>query len=111
MSQNRAGRLAVTLPRRSASLPELPTMAETGVPDYEISGWAALFARAGTARPIVAKMYGEAVRILQMPEMRDKLLAIGAEPVANAPEELAAQMKAQIAKWIGVARAANIKAE
>ena len=56
-------------------------------------------------------MHQQAVRILQMPDIREKLLNLGAEPVANSPEEFAAQMKAQIAKWISVARAANIKAE
>jgi len=112
--QIRAGKLralAVALPRRSASLPEVPTMAEAGVPDFEISGWAGLFAPAGTPRPVVVRLHQQAVRILQMPDIREKLLNLGAEPVANSPEEFAAQMKAQIAKWISVARTANIKAQ
>lgn len=110
----RSGRLrglAVTPGKRTASLPELPTMKEAGMPEFEITGWAGLFAPAGTNKGIVNKLNQQSVKIAQMPDMRERLLAMGAEPVGSTAEELTAVMKVQLEKWKTVARIANIKAE
>lgn len=112
VSQINSGRLrglAVTSRVRSSSLPELPTMIEAGVADFEIVGWFALFAPAGTPPPIVNKLYTESAKIVRMPDLRDKLINLGAAPVGNTPEELREIMKKQMNKWIGVAKSANIK--
>ena len=113
VSQINSGRLrglAVTSRVRSSSLPELPTMIEAGVADFEIVGWFALFAPAGTPKPIVNKLYTESAKIVRMPDLREKLVNLGAAPVGNTPEELREIMKKQMNKWITVAKSANIKA-
>ncbi len=110
----RSGRLrglAVTSGKRTTSLPELPTMKEAGMPDYEITGWGGLFAPAGTPKPIIGKLHQEAVRMLQNQDIRDKFIAMGAEPVGSTPEQFASIIKVQLEKWKSVARIANIKAE
>lgn len=112
VSQINSGRLrglAVTSRVRSSSLPELPTMIEAGVADFEIVGWFALFAPAGTPKPIVNKLYTESAKIVRMPDLREKLVNLGAAPVGNTPEELREIMKKQMNKWITVAKSANIK--
>lgn len=103
--------LAVTSLQRSASLPELPTMIEAGVADFEVMGWTSLFAPAGTPKPIVDKLYQQAARIVHMPDIRKKINALGSDPVGNTPEQLRAIVKAQMEKWITVARTAKIKPE
>ena len=103
--------LAVTSGKRASGLPDIPTMIEAGVADYDITGWAGLFAPAGTPRPIVNKLNQQTVRIVQMPDFRDKLLALGAEPVGGSAEELAMIMKVQSQKWKAVNMTARIKAQ
>lgn len=112
--QIRSGKLrglAVTTRTRSAALPELPTMIEAGVPDFEIVGWFALFAPAGTPKPIVNKVYEESARIVKTPDMQEKLVRLDCTPVGNTPEELRAIMKTQMDQWKTTARIANIKAQ
>lgn len=112
--QIRAGRvrgLAVTAQKRAASLPDLPTMAEAGMPDYEVVLWTSLFAPAGTPADIVAKLQAEVARSVQSPDVRERMAGLGIEPVGNAPEALGAIVKSEIAKWAAVARAAHVKAE
>jgi tripartite-type tricarboxylate transporter receptor subunit TctC len=102
LPQVKAGRLralAVTGPRRVASLPEVPTMAEAGVPGYAFEGWVGIAAPAGTPPPIVARLYAEISRILATPEARDWFGAAGAEPGADPPEAFAAMIRAEHAKW------------
>ncbi len=103
--------LAVTSGKRASALPEVPTMMEAGVADYDITGWAGLFAPAGTPKPIVNKLTQQTVIIVQTPDFREKLLVLGAEPVGGSAEELAAIMKVQIQKFRAVAKSANIKAQ
>jgi tripartite-type tricarboxylate transporter receptor subunit TctC len=91
--------LAITSPQRSELAPELPTMAEAGVPDYEMSGWNGLFAVRGTPLEIVAKLHSEVAKILRTPEVRQELAAIGAEPVGDTPDEFSAFLKADMARW------------
>jgi len=103
--------LAVTSPKRFPALPDIPTMMEAGMPDYAITGWAGVFAPAGTPKPIVAKLNQEVVRIVHTPDFRERLLALGTEPVGGSSEELATIMRVQLARWKAIAAAANIKAQ
>ena len=114
VAQVRSGRLralAVTSPRRSPALPEVPTMTEAGLPDSDVVLWSSLFAPAGTPPAIVNRLAAEVARIVQLPDVKEKMLALGTDPVGNTPAELAAIMRADIARWGGVIRAAGIKPE
>jgi tripartite-type tricarboxylate transporter receptor subunit TctC len=110
----KAGRLralAVTSAKRSEALPDVPTIAEAGVPGYESVQWYGVLAPAGTAREIVTRLHAEIVRALAQPDVRERLAADGAEPVGSTPEQFAAFIKSEIDKWARVARAAGIHAE
>ena len=110
----RSGKLkaiALTSARRSPAAPEIPTFAESGVPGYEHEPWNGMFAPAGMAKPVLAKINGEVVRSLHSPEMKKIFEQEGADVVASKPEEFAAVLKAEIAKWTKVAKAAGIKPE
>jgi tripartite-type tricarboxylate transporter receptor subunit TctC len=110
----KAGRLralAVTSGKRSDALPDVPTLAEAGVPGYDSTQWYGVLAPAGTPRPIVTRLHGEIVRALRAPDVRERLAADGAEPVGSSPEEFAAFIRAEIAKWAKVAKAAGIQPE
>jgi tripartite-type tricarboxylate transporter receptor subunit TctC len=91
--------LAIASKRRSAQLPEVPTMVEAGVPGFEATTWFAVFATGGTPAPIVNRLNAEIVKSLNTPDMRERLTGLGCEVVGNKPEELAAFLKAEIAKW------------
>jgi len=103
--------LAVTSVRRSAAMPELPTMAEAGVKGYVSSTWYGLLAPRGTPRAIVLRLNNEVVALLKRSDVRERLLADGAEPVGNTPEEFGAFIKAEIERWAKVIRAAGIRAD
>jgi len=110
----KAGRLralAVTTAKRSRGAPELPTMQEAGVAGYEVAGWYGVLAPAGTPQTIIAKLNGEIVRILQLPDVKERLSADGSEPVGNTPAEFGAHIKQEIAKWAKVVKEAGIRAE
>ena len=114
MTHVRAGKLrglAVTSAQRSASAPEIPTFAESGVPGYEHEPWNGMFAPAGIPRPVLAKVSAEAARILRTPEVKKVFDRDGADIVGSTPEQFSAVVKAEIAKWTKVAKAAGIKAE
>ena len=109
----KSGRLrayAVTGAKRSAALPELPTMQEAGVKGYESSAWYGVLAPAGTPADIVNKLNAEIVGILKQPETNERLSQEGAEPVGNTPAQFGAHIKSEIEKWRKVIRAAGIKA-
>lgn len=91
--------LAVTSASRSSLAPELPTMAESGLPGFELSTWFAFFAPAGTPRTIVDKIAGDMRRVLTQPDMQQRLAAIGVDVKAGSPDELAAFQRAELAKW------------
>ena len=91
--------LAVTSASRSSLAPELPTMAESGLPGFELSTWFAFFAPAGTPRTIVDKIAGDMRRVLTQPDMQQRLAAIGVDVKASSPDELAAFQRAKLAKW------------
>jgi tripartite-type tricarboxylate transporter receptor subunit TctC len=110
----RSGKLrgiAITTLRRSSVAPELPTIAESGFPGYESGTWYGLMAPARTPRDIVTRLSGAVVKAVQMGDVREKLLAQGAEPIIMTPEEMGAFVRAEIAKWGKVAKAAGIKGD
>ena len=103
--------LGVTSAKRVSSLPDVPTIAEGGVPGYDVVGWYGIVAPANTPREIVNKLQGEIASILKSAEVRDKLAADGAEPVGSTPEQFAAFIQSEIDKWGKVVKAAGIKVE
>ena len=103
--------LAIAGPKRSRSVPEVPTMAEAGYPGVEGDTWVGVFAPAGTDKQVVALLNREIVAILSQSTMREHLLDLGYEPVGNRPDEFAAQISSEIAKWAKVIRSAGIKAQ
>ncbi len=103
--------LAITSARRSALAPELPTVAELGFPGFEVVGWFGWLAPAKTPPQIVDRLNGEIVRILGQPEMRERLLGLGADPVGNTAQAFAVFIRSEHDKWAQVIRQANIRAE
>jgi tripartite-type tricarboxylate transporter receptor subunit TctC len=103
--------LAVTSAKRSEVLPELPTLAESGVPGYESVAYFAIFAPAGTPPEIVKRLNADLVKIVHAPQVKAKLLELGADPVGSTPEALAATVRAERAKWARVIKEANVKTE
>jgi len=113
-AQIRAGRLrvlAVTSAARTPLVPDAPTVAESGVPGYDIAVWAGLFAPAGTPEPVVSRLYREALRAMDSQDTKEKLRNIGMDPGGLSPDQLAAMIKAEIAKYVAIVKAANIKAD
>jgi tripartite-type tricarboxylate transporter receptor subunit TctC len=114
LPQIRAGRLralAVTSRARAPALPEVPTMIEAGMRDYEVVLWTSLFAPAGTPKPVLDAIHAQAVKTLQQAEVRERMAGLGIEPVGNTPAELGAILKADLEKWTAVAKSAGVKAE
>jgi tripartite-type tricarboxylate transporter receptor subunit TctC len=103
--------LAVTSTKHSSVLPELPTIAEAGVPGYEHSSWVGMLAPAKTPRPVIEKLHGEIVKIVHSPEAKKLFLRDGLEPVGNSPAEFAAIIKAEMAKWQKLVKSAGIPVE
>jgi tripartite-type tricarboxylate transporter receptor subunit TctC len=101
--------LAVSSPRRSASVPDLPTMIEAGFAGFDSTAWFALMTPAGTPQPIIEKLHHETVRILALPEVRKRFDALGMEPVGNTPAEFAAEIARETPQWAKVIRDAGIK--
>ena len=96
--------LAVTTAKRSPIAPDVPTLAESGLAGYEIGSWQGVFAPAGVPAEIVKRFNAEIVRIINAPDVRQKLVDMGAEPAPNTSEEFAAMVKAEVAKWADVVR-------
>ncbi|MET0733251.1 MAG: tripartite tricarboxylate transporter substrate binding protein, partial [Casimicrobiaceae bacterium] len=94
--------IAVTTAKRSSIAPDVPTLAESGLPGYEVGSWQGVFAPAGTPPEIVKRLNAEMVKIVNMPDVKEKLTALGAEPVGNTPEEFSAMVKAEVVKWADV---------
>src|SRR3954465_4193781 len=103
--------LAVTSVKRSALLPEVPTLAESGLPEYQAGSWYGVMAPAGTPRPIIERLHETIVRALRQPDVVQRLAAEGAEAIGSTPEEFAAHLKADLARVAEVVRAAGIKME
>jgi tripartite-type tricarboxylate transporter receptor subunit TctC len=110
--QARAGKLraiATTGKNRTPAAPDIPTVAESGVPGYEVATFYGVSAPAKTPRPIIDKLHTEIVRVLNSPDIRERLQGLGAEPVGNTPEQYTAFMQDEINKWAKVIKAAGIK--
>ena len=110
----KAGRLkalAVTGAHRAPAWPDIPTVAESGFPGFDVLSWVGVLAPAGTPPEVVGRLHREIVRILNLPEVRNAFLAQNAEPVGNAPEEFAAEISASVARWTPVVKAAGIKVD
>ena len=103
--------LALVAPQRSSALPDVPTVAEAGLPDFEVTTWYGVLAPAGTPRNIINRLNGELVKIMHAPELREKLAATGTEPLTSTPEEFSAYIRKEIAKWGDVIRKAGVKAD
>ena len=100
--------LAVTGAKREPTVPDVPTVAEAGVPGYEFGIWFAMFAPAATPKPIVARLNQELVKALAAPDMREKLAAAGVNPESSTPEQLGKHLQAEVVKWAKVIKAAGI---
>ena len=114
LPQAKAGRLtalAVSTGKRAAIAPDIPTVAESGFPGYDVSGWFGILAPAGTPAAIVSRLNGEIVAILQMNDVKEKLAADGSTTVGSTPQQFDAHLKAEMAKWAQVVKAAHIRAE
>jgi tripartite-type tricarboxylate transporter receptor subunit TctC len=101
--------LAITSAKRSPALPDIPTMAEAGVPGFEITAWFGIMAPGTTPQPLVQKISADVQRVVAMPDIRNRILADASEPVGNRPEEYAAFIQSEIAKWRVVIKQANMK--
>ncbi|HEY0336423.1 MAG TPA: tripartite tricarboxylate transporter substrate binding protein [Burkholderiales bacterium] len=112
LPQIKAGKiraLAVTPAKRSPALPDVPTVAEAGVPGYVSSAWFGLVAPAATPKDVINKISAETARILQLPDVRPRLAEQGAEPIGSTPEQFTAHIKAEIAKWAKVIKDAHVE--
>ena len=110
----KSGRLrpiAVTSANRSPAAPDIPTIAESGLPGYEATSWYGILAPARTPREIVARLHEVLVSVIGAPDMKDKLAAQGLDPVGNTPQQFAAVIKSEIAKWAKVVKASGAKPE
>jgi tripartite-type tricarboxylate transporter receptor subunit TctC len=103
--------IALSGPKRTAAAPGIPTVAESGLPGFEVTSWFGVSAPARTPRPIVDRLNGEIVRALNTPDLRERLLGMGADPVGNTPEQYTLFVQNEIAKWGKVIKAAGIKGE
>ena len=103
--------LGVASAKRATQLPDVPTIAESGLPGFEAVSWYALLAPAATPKDITAKIQTEVARILQLPEIREKLLAQGGEAVGGTPEQLASLLRGESTRYADIVKRANIKAE
>ena len=111
VQQKQLNAIAVGSAKRVPSLPDIPTIAESGVPGYEAYSWVGMIAPAGTPKEVIARLNREIVEILKQKDVAEKLNAQGALPVGDTPEQFGAYIKAEIEKWGAVVRSSNIKAE
>jgi tripartite-type tricarboxylate transporter receptor subunit TctC len=101
--------LAVTTAQRSPLLPDVPSLAEAGIPGYEAAAWYGMFAPAGTPRPILDKLNAEVVRIIRAPDMLERLGTLGAEPVGSQPDAFAGFVRDEMQRWGAIVRQAAVK--
>lgn len=108
---NRIIALGVPQAKRSPALPDVPTFAESGAPGFDVASWTGIFAPAKTPRNVIEKLHREIGAVLATAFVKERYATLGIEPVGNTPEQFAAQVKADLARWEKVVRAANIKVE
>jgi tripartite-type tricarboxylate transporter receptor subunit TctC len=111
VQQGRLKAIGVASLKRSGALPQVPTIAEQGLPNFEAVSWYALMAPAATPRDIVDKLHAEMMRLLAKQETRDKFAALGMEPGTGTPQQVAARIATESARWADVVRKRNIKAD
>jgi tripartite-type tricarboxylate transporter receptor subunit TctC len=110
----RGGRLVglgVPGAKRSGALPDVPTFAESGLPDFDVSSWVGIFAPAKTPRPVIERLQKELDAVLRTPFVRERYATLGIEPIGNSPEDFAGQVRADLEKWEKVVKAANVRLE
>jgi len=103
--------LAVTGAKRSSLMPEVQTTAEAGLPGHEVSAWYSIVVRAGTPKAIIDQLHGAAVKALQFPDLRERLIAEGADPIGNNPEEFSTFIRVETEKWANVVKTAGMKVD
>ena len=103
--------IAVTTAKRSSALPNVPTIAEAGLPGYELSPWFAVYMPAGTPKPIVDKINAALLDAMKLPEVKARFAAIGAEAIASTPEQLATHLESEMAKWGKIIQSRGIRAD
>jgi tripartite-type tricarboxylate transporter receptor subunit TctC len=101
--------LAVASKQRSAMMPDVPTLIESGVKNFESTVWVGMAATGGTPQPIIRKLHDELIRALQVPDMQARLAPLGAEPVGSTPEQFAALIREDIARWAQVVKASGVR--
>jgi tripartite-type tricarboxylate transporter receptor subunit TctC len=111
VKSHRLNALAVTNPKRSPIVPDVPTIAESGLPGFEALQWFGIFAPAGTPREVVARLNADIVKALRLPDVRERMTALGAEIVGSSPEQFAAFQKADTAKWAKIVKTSGAKIE
>jgi tripartite-type tricarboxylate transporter receptor subunit TctC len=114
LPQVKAGRLValgIASPKRIAAAPELPTLAESGLPGFDVTSWYSIVVPAGTPNDIVARLHSEIAAALAHADVQEKLAGLGAEPIGNTPAEFAAMIKVETAKWGKIVKDANIQVE
>jgi len=103
--------LAVTGAQRSAVLPDLPTVAESGLPGYEVSAWFGIFAPAGLPQPVAKRLNAEFVKVMREPDLKQRLASLGADPLTSTPEEFSTYLRSEIDKWAKVVKASGMKVD
>ena len=103
--------LGVTTPARSPVFPELPSIAEAGVPGYEVTLWYGVLAPAGTPAPVITTLNRTLVRALNAPDMRERMSGEGAEPASTTPEQFREFIKSEIARWVPVMKSSGMRLE
>ena len=114
VQQIKAGKvraIAVTSAKRALALPDLPTVAESGVAGYEVTSWNGILAPAGTPREIITRLNGELNKIIAAPDMKQRMIDNGFEPVGGTPEKFAEKIRAEIAKWAPVVKSAGVRVD
>ena len=109
--QGKLRALAVTSRDREPLLPEVPTMIESGYPGFEVGSWRGLYVPAGTPKAVITRLNRELVKVLQMSDVKERIVASGFAPMSSTPEELDAFGKAELAKWSKVAKSAGVRIE
>jgi tripartite-type tricarboxylate transporter receptor subunit TctC len=103
--------LGVSMTRRATSLPDVPTFIEQGIAGFDVSSWVGIMAPVRTPRTIVDRLHGAIVAAMKEPDLRERLITLGVEPVGNTPEQFSVEIKADLARWQKVVEAAKIKVD
>ena len=114
LPQIRAGRvraLGITSAKRTSALPDVPTIAESGVPGFDVSPWFGILAPAQTPPVLVNRLNAEIVKVLQTPAVRERLIRDGVDPVGNTPQEFAAFIRSELPKWSKAVKASGARVE